>query len=328
MKVQLAHGSGGRMSEALIAEHFLGPFGNDALAELLDSAVLGDLALTTDAYVVTPWRFPGGDIGRIAVCGTVNDLCMVGAQPLGLTAAFILEEGLPLAAVDEIVASMAAAAHEAGVRVVAGDTKVVPRGACDKVFITTSGVGTLDAEFRPRPDRIQPGDHILISGTLADHGVTIMALREGIALGGDLRSDAAPLTGLVQALRRSGVGVRALRDPTRGGVAQSLLEMARVADVRMRLEQAQLPMRPAVRAACELLGLDPLCVANEGKLLAIVAPQDGERALEVMRAQPYGADAAHVGVVLAGPPGCELRTTIGGLRSVRPATGELLPRIC
>jgi len=316
------------MSERLIADHFLPQLGNDVLGELLDSAILGDIALTTDSYVVTPWRFPGGDIGRLAVCGTVNDLCMVGARPLGLTAGFILEEGFELDSLDIVAASMAAAAEEAGVRIVAGDTKVVPRGACDKIFINTSGVGLLSADFRPHPGRIELGDHILISGTLADHGVTVMSMREGIPMTGAMQSDAAPLGGLVDALRRVGVGVRALRDPTRGGVAQSLLEMARTSGLRMELSEAALPMHPAVRSACEILGFDPLYVANEGKLLAVVAAADSDRALETLRALPYGEQAARIGQVVAGEAGCQLRTRIGGVRSVRPATGELLPRIC
>ena len=324
----MAHGAGGRMSERLIAEHFLRPLGNEVLAELMDSAVMGDLALTTDAYVVSPWRFPGGDIGRLAVCGTVNDLCMVGARPLGLTAAFILEEGFELASLDVVAASMAEAAQEAGVHVVAGDTKVVPRGACDKLFITTAGLGALQAGFRPHPRDIQVGDHVLISGTLADHGITVMALREGIPMTGAMRSDAAPLGGLVEALREAGIKVRALRDPTRGGVAQSLLEMARACGRRIEVDEGALPMHSAVRAACEVLGLDPLYVANEGKLLAVVDGQDGDRALEVLQGHKYGRRAARIGEVIPGAAGCQLRTVIGGLRSVRPATGELLPRIC
>ncbi len=327
-RILLAHGAGGRQSERLVAERFIPHLGNGALDELMDSAVLGELALTTDAYVVSPWQFPGGDIGRLAVCGTVNDLCMVGARPFGLTAAFILEEGLGFDVVDTVAASMAAAAAEAGVHVVAGDTKVVPRGACDKLFITTAGVGHLDDDFRPAPTRVQPGDHIIVSGTIADHGIAVMAVREGIPLRGELRSDTAPLGALVQGLRQAAIDVRALRDPTRGGVAQSLHEIARAAGVRIRLDETKLPIRPTVGAGCELLGIDPLYVANEGKLLAFVPAAQSEAAVASLRAHPLGRDAAMIGEVVAGRPGCELRTRMGGTRTVRPPQGELLPRIC
>lgn len=326
--VLLGHGSGGRLSQELFTQHFQPRLGNPVLDEMLDSAVLGDLALTTDGYVVTPRFFPGGDVGRLAVSGTVNDLAMVGARPLGLTAAFILEEGLPLEEVDRIVASMADTAAEAKVAIVAGDTKVVPRGACDGVFITTSGVGRLDASFRPRPQNVKPGDAVIASGTLGDHGIAVMAQRQGIPLKGDLASDVAPVGALVDALRDGGVTVHALRDPTRGGAAQSLLEIAHAAGVRVVLSEPDLPVRPAVVAACELLGLDPLYVANEGKLLAFVPAAEAPRAVELLRRSPRGAGAAVIGEVRAGAPGLELVTALGARRSLRMATGELLPRIC
>jgi hydrogenase expression/formation protein HypE len=326
--ILLGHGSGGRLTQELIAKHFLPSLGNAVLNELLDSAVLEDLALTTDAYVVSPRFFPGGDLGRLAVCGTVNDLCVVGARPMALTAAFILEEGLPLEELDRLAGSMRAAAGEAGVEIVAGDTKVVPRGACDGLFITTSGIGRIEPDFRPSPSRVAPGDAVLISGTLADHGIAVMACREGIPLRGELRSDVAPLGGLVEALREAGLEVHAMRDPTRGGVAQSLLEMAEAGRARVLLEEDALPIKPPVLAACELLGLDPLYVANEGKLLLLLPEGQADDALKTLRSHPLGKDAARIGSVEAGEPGCELLTRIGARRSLRMASGELLPRIC
>jgi len=326
--ILLGHGSGGRLSHELIAKHFLPRLGNAVLNELLDSAVLGDLALTTDAYVVSPRFFPGGDLGRLAVCGTVNDLCVVGARPMGLTAAFILEEGLPLEELDRLTDSMRTAADEAGVEIVAGDTKVVPRGACDGLFITTAGVGRIEPDFRPSPSRVAPGDAVLISGSLADHGIAVMACREGIPLRGTLCSDVAPLGGLVEALREAGLEVHAMRDPTRGGVVQSLLEMAEGGGARIVLEEDAIPVKPPVLAACELLGLDPLYVANEGKLVILLPEEQAEGALEVLRAHPLGAGAARIGTVVAGRPGCEMITGIGARRSLRMASGELLPRIC
>jgi hydrogenase expression/formation protein HypE len=326
--VLLGHGSGGRMSQQLFAEHFQPRLGNAVLDELLDAAVLGDLALTTDAYVVTPRFFPGGDLGRLAVSGTVNDLAMVGAVPLGLTAAFILEEGLPLEELDRLVVSMADTAREADVRVVAGDTKVVARGACDGVFVTTSGVGRLQPDFRPRPQDVRPGDRILVSGTLGDHGMAVMTCRQGIPIHGELASDVAPLNGLVAALRSSGAVVHALRDPTRGGVAQTLLEVAAAASVRIVLRESAVPVRPPVLAACELLGLDPLYVANEGKLVCFVPAAHAATALAALRSHPRGLDAALVGEVTAGAPGVEVETALGARRSLRMAAGELLPRIC
>jgi len=326
--VLLGHGGGGRLSHDLVTEHFVAKLGNPALNALTDAAVLGELALTTDSFVVTPRFFAGGDLGRLAVCGTVNDLAMMGAVPLGLAAAFILEEGLPIAELDRLVDSMAAAAREANVAVVTGDTKVVPHGACDGVFVTMSGVGRLTENFRPTPARIAAGDAVLVTGTLADHGIAVLACREGIGLRGDLASDVAPLGGLVALLREAGVSVHAMRDPTRGGVAQSLIELADAAGVRIEIDEATLPVRKAVRAACELLGLDPLYVANEGKALVILPAAEVERALALMRTHPLGRGAARIGRALAGEPGCTLRTLLGTRRTLRMAAGELLPRIC
>ncbi|MBT3220667.1 MAG: hydrogenase expression/formation protein HypE [Proteobacteria bacterium] len=327
-RILLGHGAGGRLSHQLVKEHFLPHLGNATLDAMLDSAVLGDLAFTTDAYVVSPRFFPGGDLGRLAICGTVNDLCMVGAKPQYLSAAFIVEEGLALDELDQLVRSMAKAAEEARVSVVAGDTKVVPHGACDGAFITTAGVGAIEAGFRPRPQKVVAGDVVIVSGTLADHGVAIMAVRENIRLRGDLVSDVAPLSALVGALREAKLEVHAMRDPTRGGVAQALLEIAAAARVRIILDEATIPMAPPTRAACELLGLDPLYVANEGKFLLFLPPEQAQRALGLLHSHPLGRQAAIIGQVQAGEVGCELQNELGGRRALRPASGELLPRIC
>lgn len=317
------------MSSQLIARHFLPALGNPVLGRLMDSAVLDDeLAFTTDAYVVSPRFFPGGDIGRLAISGTVNDLCMVGAVPLGLSAAFVLEEGLPIDELDRSVASMAATAREAGVEVVAGDTKVVPHGACDGMFITTAGVGRLTPAFRPAPERARVGDVVLVNGTVADHGVAVLSCREGIDLGGPgLVSDVAPLSPLVAALRAAELEVHAMRDPTRGGVAQSLLEIAAASSVRIVLDEAAIPLAQPVRAACELCGLDPLYIANEGKMLLVLPAGQAEQALDVLQGHPLGRRAALIGRVHEGA-GCEVRSPIGGRRALAPASGELLPRIC
>jgi hydrogenase expression/formation protein HypE len=262
------------------------------------------------------------------VCGTINDLAMVGAEPLGLTAGFILEEGLPLKELDEIVASMAETAREAAVQIVAGDTKVVPRGHCDGVFITTSGVGRLSDDFRPAPAQARPGDAVIVSGTLADHGMAVMACREGLSIQGDLTSDVAPLFELVTRLRLSGVEVHALRDPTRGGAAQSLLEIAEAARVRIVLDEQRIRVKPPVVMACELLGIDPLHVANEGKFLALVPGADVGAALEALRGHKLGGDATTIGEVEEGDPGLEIVTAVGSRRAIRMPQGEILPRIC
>jgi hydrogenase expression/formation protein HypE len=326
--ITIAHGAGGRLSRRLVEEHFLPRLGNPALDALGDAALVGELALTTDCYVVAPRFFPGGDIGRLAVCGTVNDLAMAGADPIGLTAGFVLEEGLALDELDRVVESMARAADEAGALVVAGDTKVVQRGACDGMFVTTSGVGRLSPGFCPLPDGARAGDAVLVSGTIGDHGMAVLARREGIPIEGDLASDVAPLNGLVRALRDAEIEVHALRDPTRGGLAGALIELGRAAQVRIVLEEPAIPVRPAVRAACELTGIDPLHVANEGKLIAIVKSAQAVAALELLRAEPLGRDAAIIGRVATGDPALEIVTALGGRRSVRLPAGEILPRIC
>lgn len=326
--ILMGHGAGGRLSADLISSHFLPRFRSATLALLADSAVIGDLALTTDSYVVTPRQFPGGDIGRLAIAGTVNDLTMVGARVLGITAAFIIEEGFALAELDGIIASMAATAEEAGVDIVAGDTKVVPRGACDGLFINTSGVGRLDADFRPMPQRAAIGDAVISTGTLGDHGMAVMITREGLGVKGELNSDVAPLSGLIGLLRDLGDDIHVLRDPTRGGAAQSLLEVAAASSVRIALEEVALPIRRPVRTACELLGIDPLYVANEGKALLFVPERLCDEVLERLRAHVYGRDAVRIGHVVEGRSGCEVVSEYGARRSLRMATGEILPRIC
>jgi hydrogenase expression/formation protein HypE len=328
MTVTLAHGAGGRLSHELVSQHFLPRLSNAALGELADAACIGELAMTTDGYVVTPRFFPGGDLGRLAVSGTINDLAMVGAEPIALTAGFILAEGLALDELDRIVDSMAATAREVAVPVVAGDTKVVPRGACDGVFITTAGVGRLVAGFRPAPGRACPGDVVIVSGTIADHGMAVMSSRDGLRLEGELRSDVGPVIDLVRALRRSDIEVHTLRDPTRGGVAQTTIEIAMAAAVQVVLVQERLPIRPAVAAACELLGIDPLFVANEGKLVAFVPASQADAALAALRAEPLGADAAVIGHVEQGRGSVVVETPLGARRAVRMPLGELLPRIC
>ncbi len=326
--IVLGHGAGGRLSQQLIREHFVGQLNSPVLSMLEDSGVIGDLALTTDAYVVSPRFFAGGDLGRLAISGTVNDLCMVGANPLGLSAAFILEEGFAIDELDRLVASMASTAEEAGVPVITGDTKVVPRGACDGAFIATSGIGRVEPAFRPSPAKARPGDAVVVSGTVADHGVAVMASREGIGLQGDLASDVAPLGSLVDALRQAQLEVHAMRDPTRGGMAQALIEMASQAGIGISLDEASIPIRSAVRAACQLLGLDPLYVANEGKLLLLLPEEQASAALEVMRSHPLGRRAEVIGRTHGEGPGVQLRTAAGGMRRLRMLSGEQLPRIC
>jgi hydrogenase expression/formation protein HypE len=326
--ILLGHGSGGRLSHELFEEHFLPRLANPALSSLEDSGVIGELALTTDSYVVTPRFFPGGDLGRLAVSGTINDLCMVGAQPVALSTAFILEEGFSLEELDRLIDSIANTSREAGVPVITGDTKVVPRGACDGAFITSSGLGRVSEVFHPMPTKVVAGDAVILSGTIADHGIAVLTSRQGLRLQGDLRSDVAPLNALVQTLRRPDLQVHATRDPTRGGVAQSLIEIAQAARVRISVDEGAIPLRPPVRGACELLGLDPLYVANEGKFLLLLPADQAPLALTALHGHPLGASAALIGTVEQGDPGVELRTVVGGLRSLRMHAGELLPRIC
>jgi hydrogenase expression/formation protein HypE len=286
------------------------------------------LALTTDSHVVAPLAFPGGDIGRLAVCGTVNDLAMVGATPLALTSGFVLEEGLPLAELERLVRSMQAAAEEAGVSILAGDTKVVQKGGADKLFINTSGVGVIPAGVDISGANARPGDVVILSGPIGDHGIAVMSARADLGFETELQSDVAPLNHLVAAMLAAGT-VHVLRDPTRGGLASATNEIAASAKVGLRLEETAIPLAEQVRGACEILGLDPLYVANEGKFLAVVAPEAAERALAILRAHPLGREAALIGEVVADHPGrVMMRSRVGGSRVVDMLSGEQLPRIC
>ncbi|HRF73402.1 MAG TPA: hydrogenase expression/formation protein HypE [Accumulibacter sp.] len=331
--VDLTHGSGGRAMAQLIDELFARRLGNAYLRQGNDAALLpmppGRLVMSTDGHVVSPLFFPGGDIGCLAVNGTINDVAVLGATPLYLAAGFILEEGFPLADLARIVDSMAGAANAAGVPVVTGDTKVVERGAGDGVYITTTGVGVVADGDDFSGDRARPGDRIIVSGTIGEHGMAIMAQRESIGFAAQIVSDTAALHGLIAAMRASGAAIRALRDPTRGGVATTLNEIARQSGVGMMLQESALPVQPEVAAACEFLGLDPLYVANEGKLLAIVAAADADALLAAMRAHPLGQRAALIGSVHADPHHfVQMTTALGGRRIVDWLAGEQLPRIC
>ncbi|HOG47635.1 MAG TPA: hydrogenase expression/formation protein HypE [Anaerolineae bacterium] len=332
--VLLAHGSGGRLSHDLVTRVFGAAYGNPILARMDDAATLpmppgSRLAFTTDGFVVRPLFFPGGDIGRLAVCGTVNDLAMSGAQPLALSAALVIEEGFAIADLERIAASMALAAREAGVEIVTGDTKVVERGHADGCFVTTAGVGAIADGVDISGANARPGDVVLLNGPVGDHGMAIMSRREGLRFEAPLASDAAPLNGLVKAMLEAGPGIRCLRDPTRGGLATTLNELAGQSQVTIIVEEARIPVRPAVRGLCELLGLDPLYVANEGKLVAIVAPEAAERVLAAMQAHALGRDSVAIGRVEAGRAGrVALRTTLGAHRVLDMMAGELLPRIC
>lgn len=332
--VERVHGAGGKASHQLIEQLFLRHLDHPALRRGDDGAVLpppgaGRLVLATDAHVVQPLCFPGGDIGSLAVHGTINDLAMMGAQPCYLTAAFVLEAGLPLATLDRIVGSLAAAARAAGVPVVTGDTKVVERGQADGLYLTTTGLGVIPPGREVGGDRARPGDAVLVSGTLGDHGLAILAARENLGLSAPIHSDSAALHGLVEALFASGAELHVLRDPTRGGLATTLNEIARQSGVGMMIEEAALPVRPAVAGACELLGLDPLYIANEGKLVVICRGEDAERALAALRAHPLGTDAARIGEVIADADGfVQMTTALGGRRLVDWLTGDPLPRIC
>jgi len=333
-QIVLGHGSGGRMTQALIEATFYPELGNPLLLQRDDSAVIemadgSRLALTTDAHIVSPLFFPGGDIGRLAVCGTVNDLAMVGAQPRWLTASFILEEGLPRQDLARIVGSMRAAADEAGVLLVAGDTKVAERGKCDGLFITTSGLGLIPADRQVNGGRAQPGDIVIVSGTLGDHGVAVLAARGDLAFESDLASDVAPLNDLVEAMFAAGAGIRVLRDPTRGGLTGSLHDICQQSGVGIEINESQLPIDPSVAAACEMLGFDPLYIANEGKLVAIVEPSEAPAILAAMQAHAYGKQARVIGSVTDVNGGrLVLRTSIGSRRALEPMSGEMLPRIC
>jgi len=342
--VTLAHGAGGKASAALLDAVFLPAFAPDAFAgdafagdapaAQTDAAVLtlpsGErLAFSTDSFVVKPLRFPGGSVGHLAVHGTVNDLAMMGARPLALSAAFVLEEGFPIDALREIVADMAEAAAAAGVSIVTGDTKVVDRGAADGMYISTAGVGLIPAGRELSAEKVRGGDVVLSSGTIGDHGTAVMLARGDLALEADIESDTAPLHGLMESLLAAAPSTRWLRDATRGGVGTVCNELARDTNLTVVLEESSLPVRPAVAAACELLGIDPLYVANEGKLLAVVAPEEAEVGLAALRSHPLGGDATRIGEIFAEPPGLVvLRTTMGGTRIVDMLVGDPLPRIC
>jgi hydrogenase expression/formation protein HypE len=332
-RVDMTHGGGGRAMAQLIEELFLRAFDNEWLRPMNDQArvpvAAGRLAMSTDGHVVSPLFFPGGDIGCLSVHGTINDVAMAGAAPLYLSAAFVLEEGFPLADLKRIVESMAEAARSAGVPIVTGDTKVVERGKADGVFITTTAVGVVPEGVDISGERARPGDRILLSGSIGDHGIAVMSKRENLSFETTIESDTAALHGLVAAMLRAVPDIHCLRDPTRGGLATALNELAHQSGVGMQIEEAHIPVRPEVAAACEFLGLDPLYVANEGKLVAICAAPDADALLAAMRAHPLGAQAAIVGGVYDDPHRfVQMRTAFGGSRIVDWLTGEQLPRIC
>lgn len=330
--VVLGHGSGGKLSHDLINRLFLPELGKAAPRALDDSAIVTlngqRLALTTDSHVVSPLFFPGGDIGKLAICGTVNDLAMVGAKPYALTCGFVVEEGLSFEILQRVVQSMRDAAAEAGVFIAAGDTKVVQKGGADKLFINTSGVGLVDAGVDISGENAKVGDVVIVSGTLGDHGIAVMSAREDLGFSTDLKSDVAPLNHLVRAMMDAGE-IHVLRDPTRGGLATTLNEIAKQSNVVIELQETQIPVKPQVHAACEMLGFDPLFVANEGKLVAFVKAEDVEKVLSAMKKVNYGKDAVVIGKVIeAGKAQVRLKTAIGGTRLVDMLPGEMLPRIC
>jgi len=331
-KIILAHGSGGKLARELIEKTFLQALSNPLLAKLDDSAVFdfeGRLAFTTDSYVVNPIFFPGGDIGRLAVCGTVNDLAMVGAVPLYLSLASIIEEGLLQEDLARIVGSVQMAAREAGVQIVTGDTKVVNRGSADKLFINTAGVGLVPEGVDISGSNARPGDKVILSGAIGDHGIAVLSQREGLSFSTRLKSDCAPLNRLVAEMIKVSPRIHSMRDPTRGGLATTLNELAAQSKVSIRIEEERIPVREEVRGACEMLGLDPLYIANEGKLVALVAPEDAEAILKKMRRNTYGREAAIIGEVQADHPGrVVMKTQLGASRIVDMLVGDPLPRIC
>jgi hydrogenase expression/formation protein HypE len=332
-KILLDHGSGGKIAHRLTTDLLLPAFDNPALAKLDDGAVLamvdGRVAFSTDTYVVDPIFFPGGSIGDLAINGTVNDVAMCGATPLYLSVGMIIEEGLPMQDLERVVAAMGRAAEVAGVKVVTGDTKVVPKGAADKLFINTSGLGTISRGVDISGANAQPGDAVILSGSMADHGMTILIQRQGLAFESSITSDSAPLNHMVADLLGSGCDIHVLRDPTRGGVGTTLNEIARQSQVGVRIREDRLPVKPEVAGICDLLGFDPLYVANEGKLLAFAPHDQSDAVLAVMRRSPYGKDACMIGETVADHAGrVFMRTRIGGERIVDMLTGEQLPRIC
>lgn len=328
--ITLDYGSGGKKTSRLIENIIVPAFSNPALNALSDGAIIsgaGEIAFSTDSFVVDPIFFPGGDIGKLSVCGTVNDLAMCGAEPKYLSCAFIIEEGLESEKLEKIVASIRDAARSAGVQIVTGDTKVVERGRGDKIYINTAGIGVMKYPGLS-PRNIRPGDKVIVSGTVGDHGTAVMLARNGM-MQGELKSDCAALNGLADAILSLGAGVRVLRDPTRGGVATTLNEFTEGTALSIELEEECIPIRPQVRAACDMLGLEPLYCANEGKLLAVVSPEDTERVLARMRELPEGADAAVIGTVSDRHPGrVVMKTAFGGTRILQKLAGAQLPRIC
>jgi hydrogenase expression/formation protein HypE len=332
-KVLLAHGGGGTLMQQLIEKLFLPAFRNPYLAQAHDGALLQvngtRLAFTTDSYVVRPLFFPGGDIGTLAINGTVNDLAMCGARPRWLSAGFILEEGLPMETLWRVVQSMRRAAGAAGVELVTGDTKVVDKGKGDGLFLNTAGIGVLEHPQTIAPSEVRSGDAVLLSGDVGRHGIAIMSVREGLRFESTIESDCAPLAAPILALLDAGIEVHCLRDLTRGGLASALVEIAGAADLHLHIEESAIPAREDVRGACEILGFDPLYVANEGRLVAFVASRDADRALALMRANPLGAGAARIGAVNAENPGVvTMKSAIGATRIVDMLSGEQLPRIC
>jgi hydrogenase expression/formation protein HypE len=331
-RILLDHGSGGKLSHDLVQKSFLEALANPILAKLDDSAVVdfsGRLAFTTDSYVVSPIFFPGGDIGKLAVCGTVNDLAMCGAEPLYLSLSFIIEEGLLQTELEAIVDSVQKATEEAGAEIVTGDTKVVNRGSADKLFISTSGIGIIPKGVNISGSNALPGDKVLLSGSIGDHGIAVLSQREGLSFSTQLESDCAPLNKLVAEMVNASPNIHCLRDPTRGGLATTLNELAQQSRISIRIEEEKIPVSYEVLAACEMLGFDPLYVANEGKLVAVVGAEDADKVLQAMRQNHYGRDAAIIGEVVADHPGrVTMKTSLDSYRIVDMLAGEMLPRIC
>lgn len=333
-KIMLGHGSGGKMSHDLIEGQFLPQFDNPTLRAGNDAGVISlekntRLAISTDSHVVWPLFFPGGDIGKLAVCGTVNDVAMMGAQPLYLTAGFLLEEGLEIEVLQKVITSMKISAQEAGVQIIAGDTKVLQKGSADALFINTSGIGIIKSKVNISGNLAKPGDQVILSGTIGDHGIAVLEARGELGFQTDIRSDIAPLNHLVQEMISVSHRIHVLRDPTRGGLATSLNEIARQSNVGILIYEEQIPVKPAVLASCEMLGFDPLYVANEGKMIAIVAAEDANKVLATMKRSQYGKEAVIIGEILEDSPERVLmHTTLGTKRVIDILAGEMLPRIC
>jgi hydrogenase expression/formation protein HypE len=331
-RILLSHGSGGKRSHDLINKMFKSAFDNPLLARMDDSAVFdinGRVAFTTDSYVVTPIFFPGGDIGKLAVCGTVNDLAMLGAKPLYLSIAFVIEEGLPEEDLQKVVESVRKAALEAEVQIVTGDTKVVGRGMADQLFLNTAGLGMIPEGVDISGSNAKAGDNVILSGTIGDHAIAVLSQRQGLSFSTDLKSDCAPLNHLVSQMLKASTNIHSLRDPTRGGLATTLNEIAAQSRIGIRIQEKEIPVRDEVRAACEMLGFDPLYLANEGKLIAMVAPEDAQKVLSAMRSHDLGKNAAIIGEVTDQKPGrVTMTTTIGSHRIVDMLVGDMLPRIC